>query len=220
MARSADRSADPTPPARGGRRRGPSKGDLKEEAILHTAWQLLATKPAASITVEELAKGAGISRPTFYFYFDSRDAVLRALAEVVTRVLDDVVGDFIGDEEHEPGERIRHSVAAYLEGWHEHGPVLRAMVVPYETDPEVKSFWDGVASRRQGRVVEAIERERAAGRALPAPPTADLLASTLFAMLWRAGYEASLRGRDPRADRALVEALTTVCVRALYGTGG
>ena len=37
----------------------------------------------ADITIEELASGAGISRPTFYFYFDSREAVIRALSEQV-----------------------------------------------------------------------------------------------------------------------------------------
>ena len=64
-----------------GRRRGrPSKGDLKEAAILDTAWHLLAEKPVTAITIEELAAGAGISRSSFYFYFDSRDAVVRALA--------------------------------------------------------------------------------------------------------------------------------------------
>jgi TetR/AcrR family transcriptional regulator, ethionamide resistance regulator len=210
----------PTPAltaARGGRRRGPSKGDLKEQAILETAWRLLGTKPASTITIEELARGAGISRPTFYFYFDSRDAVLRALAEAVTAVLDEVVGDFIGDDEHEPADRIRRSVAAYLEGWHTHGAVLRAMVVPYETDPELKAFWDRVSAERQAAVAQAIERERAAGRALPAPPPAALLARALFNMLWRAGYEASLRGRDAAADQELVDALTVVCVRAVYG---
>ena len=36
---------------------------------------------AYAITIEELASGAGISRPTFYFYFDSREAVIRALSE-------------------------------------------------------------------------------------------------------------------------------------------
>ena len=44
------------------------------------AWELLAVKPIGEITIGELAAGANISRPTFYFYFDSRDAVVRALA--------------------------------------------------------------------------------------------------------------------------------------------
>ncbi|HKT02116.1 MAG TPA: TetR/AcrR family transcriptional regulator, partial [Rugosimonospora sp.] len=63
-----------------GRRRGPRKGDLREQAILDTAWRLLAVKPASTITVDELAAGAELSRSSFYFYFDSRDAAITALA--------------------------------------------------------------------------------------------------------------------------------------------
>src|SRR5580698_1386132 len=63
------------------RREGPSKGDLKKDAILDTAWQLLGVKPMTAITIDELSNGAGISRSSFYFYFDSRAAVIRALAD-------------------------------------------------------------------------------------------------------------------------------------------
>ena len=45
-------------------------------AILATAEQLLAERPLADFSVDDLAKGAGISRPTFYFYFPSKNAVL------------------------------------------------------------------------------------------------------------------------------------------------
>ena len=37
----------------------------------------------ADISVDDLAKGAGLSRPTFYFYFPSKDAVLLTLFERV-----------------------------------------------------------------------------------------------------------------------------------------
>ena len=40
-------------------------------------------RPLAEISVDDLAKGAGISRPTFYFYFPSKDAVLLTLLERV-----------------------------------------------------------------------------------------------------------------------------------------
>jgi AcrR family transcriptional regulator len=62
-------------------RRRARKGDLKEQAILATCERLLGEKPLGEIGVDELAAGAGISRPTFYFYFESKNAVLRALVE-------------------------------------------------------------------------------------------------------------------------------------------
>ena len=42
-------------------------GDDRELAILSTAERLLAERPRSAISVDDLARGAGISRPTFYF---------------------------------------------------------------------------------------------------------------------------------------------------------
>ena len=66
-----------------GRRSARPSGDDRELAILTTAEQLLEERPFAEISVDDLAKGAGISRPTFYFYFPSKDAVLLSLFEPV-----------------------------------------------------------------------------------------------------------------------------------------
>ena len=65
-------------PSRGRRSSRPS-GDDRELAILATAERLLEQRPLGEISVDDLAKGAGISRPTFYFYFPSKDAVLLTL---------------------------------------------------------------------------------------------------------------------------------------------
>ena len=60
----ATAKADPTPKARG--RRGTRvSGDERERAILESAERLLEEKPLNGISVDDLAKGAGISRPTF-----------------------------------------------------------------------------------------------------------------------------------------------------------
>ena len=61
-------------------------GDDREQAILATAERLLEERPLHEISVDDLARGAGISRPTFYFYFASKDAVLLTLLD---RVVDE-----------------------------------------------------------------------------------------------------------------------------------
>src|SRR3954468_9385226 len=70
-----------TPPAGRGRRSARTSGDDRERAILESAERLLEEKPLSEISVDDLAKGAGISRPTFYFYFPSRDAVVLTIIE-------------------------------------------------------------------------------------------------------------------------------------------
>jgi AcrR family transcriptional regulator len=71
------------PRAARGRRVARPSGDERELAILQTATRLLDERPIHEISVDDLAKGAGISRPIFYFYFPSKDAVLMGLIERV-----------------------------------------------------------------------------------------------------------------------------------------
>ena len=66
-----------------GRRSMRPSGDDREQAILATAEHLLEARSFADISVDDLAKGAGLSRPTFYFYFKSKEAVLLSLLEPV-----------------------------------------------------------------------------------------------------------------------------------------
>jgi len=200
-----------------GRRRRQSRGDVKEAAILDCAWHLLATTAVADITIEALAAGAGISRPTFYFYFDSREAVIRALGERVAAGLTDTVTAPLDAMGARPRATTRRMVAAYLERWRTEGAVLRAMSPLYESDAEHRAFWDEISDRIRGTIASTIDSERAAGRALPAPPTSRDIASALMAMMWRSGYELSLSPPSDAADAQRVEALTTMCMRMIYG---
>lgn len=199
-----------------GRRRSQSRGDIKEAAILACAWDLLATKSVAEITIEELAGGAGISRPTFYFYFDSRDAVIGALGEQVAAGLIEIAASSL-EKRESPEIAIRRIAAAYMDRWRREGPVLRAMAPLYESDPDHRAFWDDITSRITDAVAASIEAERARGRALAGPPSAPDLATALMAMLWRSGYELSLTPDSKAGDARLVDTLTAVCIRAIYG---
>ncbi len=196
-----------------GRRRGPSKGDRREQAIVEVAAQLLQSRPVEDLTVDDLAAGAGISRSTFYFYFDSIDAVVRALAVLVG----DELGQLLGAPHPEvpPRDTIRSNVEAYLRRWRRHGHILRAMQSRYELDPWLRSYWDGVSAAARNRLAQFIDQERRRGRATGAVPAEDL-AAVLGAMAWRCGYEVSLRSTD--TDDRTAEAMTEVWARTVYGT--
>ena len=70
-----------TPLSARGRRVRRATGDERERAILETAERLMEELPFSEISVDDLARGAGISRPTFYFYFPSKEAVLLTLLD-------------------------------------------------------------------------------------------------------------------------------------------
>src|SRR5207245_10784385 len=77
----ASASSQLAPRSARGRRAPRVSGDERARAILQTAERLLGERPLRDISVDDLARGAGISRPTFYFYFASKEAVLLALMD-------------------------------------------------------------------------------------------------------------------------------------------
>jgi AcrR family transcriptional regulator len=196
-------------------RRGSGRGDLKEEAILETAEKLLAEKPFREIGVAELARGAGISRPTFYFYFDSKNAVLSALVE---RITDEMYrASYAWGEVEDPVEATRRSIAAAAGLWREHGPFLRAAVQTWGSVPEMRRFWEGAVSRFVEASAEQIERARREGKAPGGPPSSEALATALIWMNERCFYTNSVGANPSLSEEELVETLTTIWVRAVHG---
>src|SRR5437660_3843261 len=64
-----------------GRRAARVSAQERETAILETAERLLEERSVQEISVDDLARGAGISRPSFYFYFPSKEAVVLTLID-------------------------------------------------------------------------------------------------------------------------------------------
>ena len=198
-------------------RRGPGKGDLKERAILATCERLLSERPLREIAVDELAAGAGISRPSFYFYFESKNAVLRAL---VGRVADEMYAEAEGWLEHEddsPEVTVSRSIGAAAQQWRDHGPVLRAAVQTWGSVPELRAFWEDVVRRFVKQSAARIAEERESGTAPPGPDP-EALAKALIWMNQRCFYTSSL-GADPSLDDdELVPTLTAIWLRSIYAT--
>jgi AcrR family transcriptional regulator len=195
----------------------PPKGALKEAAILETAWRLLSEKPLSEISVDDLAKGAGIHRSSFYFYFESREAVISALAVRTIEELRQATFDLV-DVGEGPAERIRTVVTGLLERWRTQGQAMRAMASIYDQNAELRTFWDRVNDDIISSIADWIDQERAQGIALAGPPAADVVRA-LSDMIWRAGYQMSLRAPVDTLDPTLVETLTVIAHRAIYGGG-
>jgi AcrR family transcriptional regulator len=206
------------PPASGaGSRRKRSKGDLTSQAILGTAARLLETKPLDEITVDELTAGAGISRSTFYFHFESRDAVLYTLSERVAGSLYDSAALWLRRGSEPPEDSIRRAIAGTVSLWRAHGPVLRAAVRARDTSELVGGLWSEVARKFIESTAQQIEIERDAGVAVPGPPAARALATVLVSMNESMCHSLSLSRRSAAKDREVVETLTAVWLRAVYG---
>jgi TetR/AcrR family transcriptional regulator, ethionamide resistance regulator len=202
-----------------GRRPARPTGDDREAAILATAEQLLGERSLAEISVDDLARGAGISRPTFYFYFRSRDAVLLTLLDRVVAEADAAsAAAFAALSAHpprDPRERWRAMIAAYHATFRTHRSVTLAAAALRFTNTEARELWARVSADWVQAGTEAIEAERRRGVAPPGLPARDLSVA-LNALNERVLY-GTLSGDGPSvAEDDVVDVLLDIWLSAIY----
>ena len=149
-----------------GDRRPPSRGDRQRAVILDAVAELLRTVPIADLSVSRIAEQAGVTRPAFYFYFDSKHAAVAAALqqvwadmEVATAGLDDF--DFQEPSGVFSSRMIDNAVAV----WRRHAPLLTACA--QATDPQLTAIWDEFVGGLVSRLTRFVERVHAAGALLP-----------------------------------------------------
>ena len=86
----ADRVAEQPPIVPVPRRRG----DRQRHAIVQAVRQLLEEKPFAQLSVSTISDRAGVARSGFYFYFDSKYAVLAQILADATHELEELTEYF------------------------------------------------------------------------------------------------------------------------------
>jgi AcrR family transcriptional regulator len=198
-----------------GRRSRRSTGDERERSILETAERLLTERPLHEISVDDLARGAGISRPTFYFYFSSKDAVLLALLDRVVEEARASRGDALERRGEDPHDRLRQAISGIYETFRAHRAVMLAGAEG-SANPEVREVWGTVMEDFVRETTAAIEAERASGDVPDGLPARDLaialnLMNERVLLATFAGFEPAV----PEAD--VVETLVSVWYSAIYG---
>lgn len=201
-----------------GRRATRASGDDRERAILETAERLLEERPLSEISVDDLAKGAGISRPTFYFYFPSKDAV-------VLTIIDRLVAAAAGSREQalqtlaagDPRAGLRHGLEDLYAAFRSRRAVTLAAAELRMTNPEARELWTQVMEGWVADVTAVIEVERARGAAPPGQPARDL-AIALVQMNERVQYAAFADESPAIAEDRVLDVLVDVWLRAIYGS--
>lgn len=70
------------------------RGDRQRNAIVAAVRELLTEKPFAELSVSTISDRAGVARSGFYFYFDSKYAVLAHILGEVAEELEELTQDF------------------------------------------------------------------------------------------------------------------------------
>lgn len=202
-----------------GRRTVRPSGDDREIAILATAEKLLEQRPFAEISVDDLAKGAGLSRPTFYFYFPSKDAVLLTLFERVMTEADAAFDGLIEKLRTDREGTTRTVINVFFETFHSRPGVALACNAVGQTNPEIRQVWTTFMQKWVDTVADLIEAERARGAAPVTLPARDL--STALNLMNQRVFFASYADEQPSVPAATVlDTLVHIWISSIWGQSG
>lgn len=192
-------SSHATNPGPGIRRRG----DKQRQAILQSVRELLQEKPFAELSVSTISLRAGVARSGFYFYFDSKYAVLAQLMAEAAEELEELTQYFAPRQPGESPEQfakrmVRSAAAVYAHN----DPVMTACNDARHTDIEIRNLLDQQFELVLRQIVAIVEAEMKAGTADPIsddlPTLIRTLAGTTALMLTG---DSILVGRDGDRER-------------------
>ncbi|TGD89126.1 TetR/AcrR family transcriptional regulator [Mycolicibacterium sp. CH28] len=203
--------------ARRARRRPPIAGaDGKESietAVLKATEAVLQARSLDEIAIADILRESGVSRTSFYFYFESKDAVAAALLRQISGEFRDAMTLWVDDSAIPRIDALRKAILETVSVWRTHRGVLRAA---YEAPPltsEIGEVWRSILDDYSQVAAEHIERERAAGRA-PAGPDPRSLATVLMGANNQAFYNHMM---SDAPDGDFIDTLAHVWATSVYG---
>jgi len=183
---------------------------------MRTAERLLEQRSLKEISVDDLARGAGISRPAFYFYFPSKDAVVLTLVDRLAEQANNAKQAAVEERDEDPAAAVREAIQIFYEMMGAHRAVLRAVVELSATNVEARDLRSQIAEGWVANVTERIETERERGIARPGLPARDL-AAALVQLNERVMLAVFFDERPAVSEDRLVDVLCEIWLGAIYG---
>jgi AcrR family transcriptional regulator len=180
------------------------KRDETHQRIYQTAMRLFHEHGFEHVSVGQIASASGVSVPTFYAHFPSKEQI------VIQLVPEGLIAEVLADEPEDLplGERIRRATPRFLAHW---GPEARA---------DLLARWKVVAETPSLRLRAAEYERTTAGQLLEALPSAagPLPPESVVASAYLSAFTAALLAwADSNGERELEDVLDEA-FRALQGS--
>ncbi|OBK53109.1 TetR/AcrR family transcriptional regulator [Mycobacterium sp. 1081908.1] len=214
---SSHADADPGEPAI--RRRG----DKHRQAIMQAVRDLLEEQPFAELSVSTISLRAGVARSGFYFYFDSKYAVLAQIMAEAAEELEELTHYFAPRQPGESPEQfakrmVRSAAAVYAHN----DPVMAACNLARHTDIQIRELLERQFEVVLGQITAIVEAEIKAGTANPisddVPALVRTLAGTTSLTLSGDPLLAGRQGHQDDMERR-VRVLEQLWLNSLWGGG-
>jgi len=129
-----------------------SRGDRQRDAIVTAVRELLQERSFADLSVSTISERAGVARSGFYFYFDSKYAVLAVILADAGELLDELTHHFAPREPGEtPAAFAKRMVGSAVAVYANDDPVMAACAAARLTDAQIREmmddFYDGVIDK-------------------------------------------------------------------------
>ena len=192
-----------------------SRGDRQRDAIVTAVRELLHERSFADLSVSTISERAGVARSGFYFYFDSKYAVLAVVLGEAGDLLDSLTHHFAPREPGEtPAVFAKRMVGSAAAVYANDDPVLKACTVAKNTDAQIREmmddFYDGIIDK----LIALLEQDpdiRPISDDVPA--LVRTMAATTTMTL---SHDSAFVGRGADQDRA-VDTLERLWVSAFWG---
>ena len=210
--------------ARGGQTRWRRRKDERPGEILAAALEVFAARGFAATRLDDVAARAGVSKGTLYLYFDSKEALLKAVvqahilpnlaeAERVVRGFRGATPVLITALVENFGSLI---VTTPISG------IPKLIIAESGNFPELARFYARAVVRRGLRLMQAVIRRgiaRGEFRPVDVAHAARLMfAPVLFAVIWKHTMHAHLS--DPLDTMAFLRNHLDIFLRGLAADGG
>lgn len=195
-----------------------SRGDRQRDAIITAVRALLEERSFADLSVSTISERAGVARSGFYFYFDSKYAVLAVIVADAMAELDKLTHDFAPREAGEsPSDFAKRMVGYAATVFSSHDPIMSACNLARSTDAQIREIMDDFQDTVIDKIVGLVKDDSAA---CPVSDDLTALVRTLTAVTsMTLAHDSAFVGRneDPAAAVEIVERLWR---SALWGGAG
>jgi AcrR family transcriptional regulator len=192
-----------------------TRGDRQREAIVTAVRELLQERTFADLSVSTISERAGVARSGFYFYFDSKYAVLAVILADAGELLDSLTHHFAPREPGEtPAVFAKRMVGSAAAVYANDDPVLKACAVARNTDAQIREmmddFYDGIIEK----LIALLEQD---SEARPISDDLPALVRTMSAVTsFTLTQDSAFVGRGEDTARA-VDIVERLWVSALWG---
>jgi AcrR family transcriptional regulator len=193
-----------------------SRGDRQRDAIVAAVRELLHERSFADLSVSTISERAGVARSGFYFYFDSKYAVLAAILAELSELLDSLTHHFAPREPGEsPAAFAKRMVGSAATVYANDDPVLTACAVARNTDARIREMMDDFYDAIIDKLITLLDQDT---DARPISDDLPALVRTLAATTTMTlNHDSAFVGRGTDPARA-VDSLERLWISAIWGS--